>query len=302
MGSGPGGDLRGLLKPPPAGPFMHLMLGKATRVQLWRPEARLRLKECYYAFRDETTTLHVALPLALLLLRRSPPRDEALPAELRAALPPGSVSLLLPLAVQLYWCWQLWFYASLALREHVLRVNGSAIRTWWIRHHYYSLGMALAALTWPSGGAVWAHFMGHYLWWAAAQGCVFQLQNSYQRKRTYTRIALGRASAMDVASGQASGALSGPLRALFPALFALQAMQAHCGATVLAAGLRGLRAATAGGAAGGAGGRLTASPLEWQAGVVGGLFLVQAVGNFWTTLLELRRKVPHREMGKAHLS
>jgi len=90
VGSGPGGDLRGLMKPPPAGPFMNLMLGNCTRVQLWRPEARLRLKESYYSFRDDTTVLHIALPLGLMLLRRSPPRDEALPAELRAALPPGA--------------------------------------------------------------------------------------------------------------------------------------------------------------------------------------------------------------------
>ena len=77
--------------------------------------------------------------------------------------------------------------------------------------------------------------------WALFQGCVFALQNSYQRKRTYTRIALGRGSAMDVASGEASVALASgsTLRALFPALYALQALQAHCGATVLAAGLLG---------------------------------------------------------------
>ena len=67
VGSGPGGDLRGLMKPPPPGRFMNLMLGNATRVQLWRTEARLRLKEDYYAFRDDTTAFHILAPLALLV-------------------------------------------------------------------------------------------------------------------------------------------------------------------------------------------------------------------------------------------
>jgi hypothetical protein len=43
-GGGPGGDLRGLMKPPPPGPFLELMLGFATNVQHSRTEARLRLK------------------------------------------------------------------------------------------------------------------------------------------------------------------------------------------------------------------------------------------------------------------
>lgn len=42
-------------------------------------------------------------------------------------------------------CWLLWFYTSLALRENVLRLNGSSIRKWWIRHHYYSMLLALTA-------------------------------------------------------------------------------------------------------------------------------------------------------------
>jgi|APGre2960657444_1045066.scaffolds.fasta_scaffold01251_4 hypothetical protein len=276
---------------------MNLMLGSAIKVQLSRPEARQKLKEEYYSFRDSTTPLHVVLPLLLLALRRRPPQEEQLPLHLRAALPPGSLTLLLPLCTQLYWCWLLWFYASLALREHALRINGSGIRNWWIRHHYYSLGLVLAALTWPAGSAVWHAFTDSYFLWAAAQGCVFSLQNQYQRKRTYTRIALGRASSMEVASGEAA-ATSGQLRALFPALFALQAAQARAGWGLLAAGARGLRAALQPeGAARAGGGALTASPLEWQAGLVGALLLVQAAGNFVSTVKAMadKRRAGRRE-------
>lgn len=279
---------------------MNLMLGRATRVLQTRPETRQQLKESYYSFRDATTPWHVVLPLALLALRRAPTHDEALlPLHLRAHLPPGSASLLLPLCSQLYWSWLLWFNTALALREHILRVNGSAIRNWWIRHHYLSVAIILAVMTWPPGSAVWHAFTHRFWLWSAAQGGVFALQNQYQRKRTYTRIALGRASAMDVASGEAA-ATSGQLRALFPALLAMQLAQAHTGAVCLAAGLRGLRAALSpdGGEAARAAGRvLIATPLEWQAGVVGCLFLVQAVGNLVSTYRSIadKRRAGRRE-------
>jgi hypothetical protein len=265
------------------GPFMELMLGAATRLQLSRPEARLRLKEDYYAFRDRTTPLHIFLPLALLALRANPPRAADLPRE----LPPGAARLVLPLCLQAYWCWLLWFYCSLALRENVLRVNGSSIRAWWIRHHYYSIALMLTVLTMPQHSRAAGAFTERYLWWAAAQGCVMMLQNSYQRKRTYTRIALGRASAMDVASGEAGGT-SGQLRLLFPLLFALQAVQATNGVVVLAVAAESLRAAVA---------HEEGPPLEWQACVCGGLFLLTALGSAASTATSLvdKRRAGRRE-------
>ena len=283
VGSGPGGDLRGLMAPPPSGPFVELMLGAGARLQLSRPEARLRLKEEYYAFRDRTTPAHIVVPLALLALRANPPRAADLPRE----LPPGAARLVLPLCLQAYWCWLLWFYTSLALRENVLRVNGSHIRAWWIRHHYYSIALMLTVLTMPQGSRAAAAFTERYLWWAAAQGTVMLLQNSYQRKRTYTRIALGRASAMDVASGEAGGT-SGQLRLLFPMLFALQAAQAANGVVVLSVAADSLRAAVA---------HEEGPPLEWQAFVCGALFLLTAVGSATSTARSLadKRRAGRRE-------
>jgi len=45
--------------------------------------------------------------------------------------------------------WLLYYYISLALREHILKVNGSLIKWWWIIHHYLSIGVSLLLLTWP---------------------------------------------------------------------------------------------------------------------------------------------------------
>lgn len=51
-----------------------------------------------------------------------------------------------------------------------------------------------------------------------AAAAVHLLPSRYQRRRMYTRIALGKNSAMDVVSGESSGT-SGQLRLLYPMLF-----------------------------------------------------------------------------------
>lgn len=43
-----------------------------------------------------------------------------------------------------------YFYLSLALRENVLRANGSNIQRWWIWHHYVSLLLTMTMTTWPA--------------------------------------------------------------------------------------------------------------------------------------------------------
>jgi hypothetical protein len=50
------------------------------------------------------------------------------------------------------------------------------------------------------------------------QALVMLVQNRYQRRRMYTRIALGKNSAMDVVSGESSG-MGGQLLLLYPLLF-----------------------------------------------------------------------------------
>jgi len=50
----------------------------------------------------------------------------------------------------------------------------------------------------------------------------------YQRRRMYTRIALGKNSAMDVVSGESSGG-QGQLLILYPLLFALQILEIYIG-------------------------------------------------------------------------
>jgi hypothetical protein len=60
-----------------------------------------------------------------------------------------------------------------------------------------------------------------FMTWAMLQAVVIICQNRYQRRRMYTRIALGKNSALDVVSGEASGS-HGQLLLLYPMLFGMQ--------------------------------------------------------------------------------
>lgn len=103
--------------------------------------------------------------------------------------------------VQAMLAWLAYFYVALALREQILVANGSSIRGWWITHHAWSAGTAALVLSLPIDSPAVRVFLTRLLRWSAAQGVVMILQNRYQRRRMYTRIALGRNAAMDVVSG-----------------------------------------------------------------------------------------------------
>jgi hypothetical protein len=124
--------------------------------------------------------------------------------------------------------WLLFFYTSLALRENILRVNGSDIRPWWVYHHYCAMAMALVSLTWGiQGHPSCIHKQQGvrlFLRWAVMQGVAMLLQNHYQRQRLYTRIALGKAGRMDVVWGETAG-VTGQLWVFYPLLFTLQVCQ-----------------------------------------------------------------------------
>ena len=44
--------------------------------------------------------------------------------------------------------WLTYYYITLALREHILKVNGSNINAWWIAHHYIAILLSAIVLTW----------------------------------------------------------------------------------------------------------------------------------------------------------
>ncbi|XP_058105182.1 uncharacterized protein LOC131248753 isoform X1 [Magnolia sinica] len=251
------GDVSLLLPSKSHGSFLKMFLGPIN-VRATRKDVRLKVKEEYNSCKDRTAFLFLLLPSTLLLLR--------------SWIWNGCFPVL---PVQLYQAWLLFLYTSLALRENILRVNGSDIRSWWIYHHYCAMLMALVSLTWEiKGQPDCAHKQRGvqlFLGWAMMQGVAMLLQNRYQRQRLYTRIALGKARRMDVVWGETSG-VEGQLWLLCPILFILQGFEAYIGLLLLKIAF------------------VDVVVSEWQVIVCGILLLVMAVGNFVNTVQTLITK------------
>ncbi|CAL9067226.1 unnamed protein product [Musa banksii] len=262
------GDVASLLLSKTHGRFLKMFLGPVN-VRATRKEVQLKVKEEYNSYRDRTAFLFLLFPSTLLLLR-SWVWDACLPA----------------LPVQLYQVWLLYLYTTLALRENILRVNGSDIRPWWICHHYCAMLMALISLTWEikrqPDCAYKQRGVQLFLMWAMMQGVSMLLQNRYQRQRLYTRIALGKAKRMDVVWGETAG-VEGQLWLLCPILFILQGFEAYVGLLLLRTAFVGVIC-------------------EWQAShcikfyfdsdviVCGILLVLMAIGNFANTMQTLIAK------------
>ncbi|KMZ70126.1 hypothetical protein ZOSMA_1G00960, partial [Zostera marina] len=105
------GDVGSLVPIKDDGGFLKAFLGPIN-VRANMKDVRLKVKEEYNSYRDRTAFLFLFFPVVLLLLRRW---------IWHGCFP--------TLAVQLYQAWLLFLYTSLALRENILRVNGSDIRT-----------------------------------------------------------------------------------------------------------------------------------------------------------------------------
>lgn len=236
--------------------FLRMFLGPIN-VRATRKDVQLKVKEEYNSYKDRTALLFLLFPSMLLILR-SWIWDGCMPA----------------FPVQLYQAWLLFLYTGLALRENILRVNGSDIRPWWICHHYCAMVMALVSLTWEIKGqpncAQKQRGVKLFLQWAMMQGVAMLLQNRYQRQRLYTRIALGKAKRMDVVWGESAG-VDGQLWLLCPLLFILQGFEAYVGLLLLRTAFVGVVS-------------------EWQVVFCGILLVLMAVGNFAYTVQTLLAK------------
>ncbi|KAJ7532297.1 hypothetical protein O6H91_14G081500 [Diphasiastrum complanatum] len=265
------GDVAALLPHKSNGVFLRLLLGPVN-VRAERNDVRLKVKEEYNTYRDTTALLFLAFP-SLLLLFRNNLWNGCFPA----------------LPVQVYEVWLLFFYTSLALRENILRINGSDIRPWWVYHHYFAMLTSIVALTWRVQGEPNCiqkqHGLRLFLGWAALQGVAMLLQNRYQRQRLYTRIALGKAGRMDVVWGETAG-VKGQLWMLYPLLFTLQGFEFFLGLLLLRNSIKEYVS-------------------EWQRLVCGLLLLLMAVGNFSNTIATVaakeRIKTKVKEKGKQML-
>ena len=277
-GAGPGGQLGGFVTPAKHSRFIKYLLGSAVNLVSRKTEERMRLKEEYVNFRETQTISYFLFPLVLFIWYNSKHSGHFfLQSQIAASKHSEFVETVLtasyPIALQAYFSWLLYFYTSLGLRENILKANGSNIRTWWIQHHYYSMAMALCVLTMDVDSPSCVTFIGRFLFFTFCQGIVMFLQNRYQRFRMYTRVAIGKASPMDVSATESGSRL----KLLWPLLLTLQTMQLVFGCQVL---LRWYKEFARNGK----------GLSEWQALVAGSLFVLMALGNFNATVMTFIRK------------
>jgi hypothetical protein len=223
-----------------------------VKVQTITKEDGFLIKEEYHRFRSVTALVCALWPLLILVLIFAYAPDgaagrfssegwrwesaRAFGASLFRA-PRREHGLVLggPLIMascQLLIVWLIYFYTALTIRELILKANGSNIRPWWMWHHYLSLAVLFLLLTLPVDSPAYLGFLRHFLFTVAQQGTVMVLYNRYQRRRMYTRIALGKASVSEVVGGESSGT-SGQLNVLYPMLFAMQGYQIWVGAALV---------------------------------------------------------------------
>jgi hypothetical protein len=122
--------------------------------------------------------------------------------------------------------WLLYYYVSLALRENILLVNGSRIRSWWIVHHYISAAMSIVILTWPLTD-LHASFLPLFTFFFFYQAVIMHFQAFYQERRHYSLVAQGKATQMDVKNPEGlreynTNMLLVPLIILLAGTYALQ--------------------------------------------------------------------------------
>lgn len=117
------------------------------------------------------------------------------------------------------------YYVTLAVRENILRANGSNIRAWWIIHHYFTMMQGVLLLTWPDGES-YARFRRPLHTFGLYNSILMIFQTRYQMARLYTLRSLGLVNEMDVASSDSTQIhWSETMRLLLPLIVLGQIMQ-----------------------------------------------------------------------------
>jgi len=234
--------------------FVRLFLGQVN-VKQFRDGERFRLKQEYEKFKRKTNPQFMAFVFLLYLF----PNSEML--------------------VTAWQIWLLYYYTTLALRENILKVNGSNIKAWWIMHHYLSITGSFTMLLWPSSSSTFSTIaLPLFTYFSGAQGLVQILINRYQQGQLYKLVAMGKASMMDVA-GEAEGWINDPgwtpsAMFLLPFLLLVQCFQLFISFKLF---------------------RLSVSSTyyysEWQCVIIATVFLALGTGNLITTTSSYLQKV-----------
>jgi hypothetical protein len=252
--------------------FCRLLLGRVN-LKVWDTAEADRLRDEYHKFKFRTCILFILLPLIVLFSHYY----------LRFVWKDTHWMNIL------HQLWLLYFYASLALRENILLVNGSNIQPWWIYHHYVAAFGSVMLITWPDT-LIYARIIPYWQFFLLYQGFVQLLQLFYQKRRDYANRALGRTQRMDVSFSETLTEFPKELVMLVPFV-----LVAHIWEVVLGSFLLSILF-------------LEMDPVhthwtnyreEVQCFVCGLIAVFLGVGNLWTTIRTLWKKSHKSKTKKA---
>lgn len=247
-----------LLMPAKGGMFVELFLG-SINVRFAKKKERLAFKTEYEKLKLKLAPVFVVFCILCLILEDY-----------------RWIHMFLQLALSCY-------YVTLAVRENILRANGSNIRPWWIIHHYFTMMQGVLLLTWPNGES-YARFRRQLHLFGLYNAMLMIFQTRYQMARLYTLRSLGKANEMDVASSDSTQIhWSETMRLLLPLVIFGQLFQASQSITLF---------------------RLYRSfPTELQILLLSLLSLANFIGNSTTTMQVLRAKqAANKEQGQQEVN
>jgi hypothetical protein len=239
--------------------FLRLMLGRVN-VRVFTPNDRQLLRDEFTKFKTRTTYAYTLVPLLSLLVNQY-----------------GDFLVDTHWSLVLIQIWLMYYYMTLAIRQNVLKMNGSKMMDWWIYHHYISILMTAIYLTWPNA-PIYNSYKKKYLLYLSFQGFVQFLQNRYQSARHYTLRALGRASSMDLPMTETITETPGAFLVLL--IYVNQFVQFFLGTSLLYTLFTELDLFRP----------IAEYREEMQTLSVGILIIVLGIGNFIATTITLRKK------------
>lgn len=229
--------------------FLRFVFGRVN-TKVWSTGERLRLKDEYNKFKTRTTWIFLMFPLFQLLIW-----DHKV------------VRLV-------HYLWLLYYYASLSIRENILQVNGSHIKSWWIIHHYFSMAIAFLVLV-TSSTQIDDH-LDYIQYFLVFQGVVTVMQIWYQKRRHKIRVSIGKAKEHDIATSETLVEKPHDLKLLVPLLYTLYTLEIF-GGFYFVCWLQGSR---------------------WVNVLMGAIWIVIGVGNLITTSQTLFAKAKTRKQRK----
>jgi len=154
------------------GIYLKIVLG-SVNVSLLSKVDKFKYKEDYERFKLYVTMVNFALCLVAWLIFDSRVTD-------------AMFQFLL-----------VWYYCTLTIREHILKVNGSRIKGWWITHHFISTAAAGILLIWPDGFA-YHEFRTQFYVFSISLAFIQVMQYYYQSGSLYRLRSLGEKRSMDL--------------------------------------------------------------------------------------------------------